>query len=146
MFVVEIYDPKTNDFKFIREVPLYKNDDQVPFIKQKNSIDFLKDASFATNGQVFMIHSTKSVYFFDLKTGVQFQKGRVADFGGVDHSTCHITYDSLNNQFYSFKYSTAETKMESFTISNFKKAEVGSGFLNEYLLKRMHTFKSLVYG
>lgn len=146
LFVIEIYDPKTNEFKFVREVALYKNDDQEPFIKEKNSIDFLKNASFATNGQVFMIHGTKSVYFFDLNTGVQFQKGRVADFGGVDHSKCHITYDYMNNQFYGFKFGTADTKMESFTIANFKKGEVSSGFVKEYLQKRINTFKSFVYG
>jgi len=27
LFVIEIYDPKTNEFKFVREVALYKNDD-----------------------------------------------------------------------------------------------------------------------
>lgn len=146
MFVVEVYDPKTTEFKFIREVALYKNEEQEPFIKQKNSTDFLKDASFATNGQVLMIHSTKSVYFFDLKTGIQFQKGRISEFGGVDHTDSRISYDYLNNQFYSFKYNTADTKMEAFTITNFKKGEVSSGFVKEYLSKRVTSFKQFIYG
>lgn len=55
MLVVEIYDPSTTEFRFIREIPLYKNEDLDPFIKQKNSSDFLKDSSFATNGQVLLI-------------------------------------------------------------------------------------------
>ena len=50
MFVVEVYDASNTQFKFIREIPLYKNEDIEPFIKQKNSAEFLKDSSFATNG------------------------------------------------------------------------------------------------
>ncbi len=93
-----------------------------------------------------MIHSTKSVYFFDLKTGIQFQKGRVNEFGGIDHTDCRISYDYLNNQFYSFKYNNADTKMEVFTITNFKKGEVSSGFVKEYLSKRVSSFKQFIYG
>ncbi len=50
MFVVEIYDSSTIEFKYVREVPLYKNEELEPFIKEKNSLDFLKSSSFATNG------------------------------------------------------------------------------------------------
>lgn len=55
MFVVEVYDPSTKAFAFVREVALYKNEDFEPFIKNSNSVDFLKDSSFATNGQVLVI-------------------------------------------------------------------------------------------
>lgn len=50
MFVVEIFDASSTEFKFVREVPLYKNEELEPFIKEKNSVDFLKASSFATNG------------------------------------------------------------------------------------------------
>lgn len=53
--MVECYDPSTPSFKFVKEIFLYKNEDFVPFIKSSNSIDFLKDSSFATNGQVLYI-------------------------------------------------------------------------------------------
>jgi hypothetical protein len=36
--------------------------------------------------------------------------------------------------------------MESFTISNFKKGEVSSGFDKDFLSKRMAVFKNFVYG
>jgi len=55
MLVVECYDPQTPSLKFVREVFLYKNEDYQPFIKSSNSSDFIKDASYATNGQVLMI-------------------------------------------------------------------------------------------
>jgi hypothetical protein len=146
MLVVEIYDPKTNEFKFIRDVCLYKNKEHDAFVKEKNSIDFLKDSSFATNGQVLMIHTTKKAYFFDLKSGEQVQKDSISEFGGVDHSNCRIAYDFYSNQFYSFKYNESDTKMEAFTISNFKKGEVSSGFDKEFLSKRFTAFKNSVYG
>lgn len=72
MFVVEVYDASNTQFKYVREIPLYKNEDLEPFIKQKNSVDFLKESSFATNGSVLMIHAPKRVYFFDLRTGIRF--------------------------------------------------------------------------
>lgn len=53
--VVEIYDPQTPSFKFVREIFLYKNADFEPFIKKQNEVDFLKDSSFITNGQLLMI-------------------------------------------------------------------------------------------
>jgi hypothetical protein len=55
MFIVECYDPSTPNLKFVREVPLYKNNDFVPFVKSENSIDYLKDASFAINGSTLMM-------------------------------------------------------------------------------------------
>ena len=50
MLVVEIYDPSVSSYKLVREVPLYKNDEQEPFIKKSNSLDYLKEACFGTNG------------------------------------------------------------------------------------------------
>jgi len=72
LFVVEIYDSSSTSFKFLREVPLYKNEEQEPFVKNKNSVDFLKDSSFATNGQILMIQAPKRIYFFDMRTGIRF--------------------------------------------------------------------------
>ena len=48
--VVEVYDPSTPSYKFIREITLYKNKDLKPFVKLDNSEVFLKEISFATNG------------------------------------------------------------------------------------------------
>lgn len=48
--MVEVYDPSSPDFKFVREVFLYKNEDFEPFIKKSNSIDLIKESNFATNG------------------------------------------------------------------------------------------------
>jgi len=55
MLIVECYDPSTPSFKFVKETPLYKNEEYEPFIKKSNSSDFLKDSSFATNGQVLVL-------------------------------------------------------------------------------------------
>jgi hypothetical protein len=77
---------------------------------------------------------------------VQVQKGKTGDFGGVDHSQCRIVYDFYNNQFFSFRYNNADTRMEAFTISNFKKGDVSSGFVKEFLSKRISQFKRVVYG
>ena len=50
MLVLECYDPQNSQFSFVREIYLYKNEDYEPFIDSKNSIDFIKESSFATNG------------------------------------------------------------------------------------------------
>lgn len=55
MLVVECYDPSTPSFKLVKEVYLYKNEDYVPFIKRENSIDFIKESSFITNGSTLLI-------------------------------------------------------------------------------------------
>lgn len=54
MLVVEAYDP-SNLYKLVKEVPLYKNEEQEPFIKKSNSLDFLRETSFATNGQALVL-------------------------------------------------------------------------------------------
>lgn len=48
MLVVECYDALS--YKFVKETFLYKNSDFEPFIKQSNSVDFIKQNSFAMNG------------------------------------------------------------------------------------------------
>ena len=143
--MVEIYDPSTPSYKFVREVTLYKNEEFAPFIKNGNSVDFLKDSSFATNGQALVIQSSKKIYFFDLKTGVRSQKAKTSE-NNVNHDDCRSVYDFANNLFYSFKYGTSETKLEVFTLANFKKAGITSGFAKEFLQKRMSQFKSSVFG
>lgn len=66
--------------------------------------------------------------------------------GSVIHTECAMTYDYQNNLFYSFKYNTPETKLEAFTLANFKKGGATSGFNKQYLNKRFSKFKSIVYG
>ena len=73
MLVLECYDPNTPTFPFVNEVYLYKNENFEPFIKNENSVTFLKESSFATNGSLLVIqhtHKNKS-YFFNLKTGIR---------------------------------------------------------------------------
>jgi len=82
-------------------------------------VDFLKDSSFATNGKILMIHAPKKVYFFDLRSGIKMQSGKTQNFGGMNHEDCRIVYDFQNNVFFSFKYGTADTKLEAFNITNF---------------------------
>lgn len=89
--MIECYDPTTPSFKFVREIFLYKNEDFEPFIKNSNSIDFVKDSSFATNGQILIIQTGKKQYFFDLKTGIRTQKVILSE--GVDHTDCKMLYD-----------------------------------------------------
>jgi hypothetical protein len=101
MLVVEAYEA-SSPFKLVKEVPLYKNEEYEPFIKRDNSLDFLKETSFATNGQALMVHTSKSVSFFDLKTGVRVQKMKASE-GGANSQDCAIAYDFENNLFYSFK-------------------------------------------
>ena len=69
--VLECYDPATPNFKFVREVYLYKNSDYTPFIKRDNSVDFLKETSFGTNGQVLVVQTNNRAYYFDMKSGVR---------------------------------------------------------------------------
>ena len=42
MLAIEVYDPSTPTIKFVRQFFLYKNEDYVPFMKNSNSVDFLK--------------------------------------------------------------------------------------------------------
>lgn len=80
-----------------------------------------------------------------MKTGVRVQKTKTAE-NGINHDDCKMTYDYQNNLFYSFKFSTVDTRMEAFTISNFKKGGASTGFAKEYLSKRINQFKSVIYG
>ena len=70
MLVIESYDPSTPSFTFVREIFLYKNADFEPFIKQSNSVDFIKGNDFVTNGQILLLQREKKAYYFDMKTGV----------------------------------------------------------------------------
>lgn len=50
---------------------LYKNEDFEPFIKKDNSIDFIKESSFATNGSTLLVQTNNKCYYFDMKTGIR---------------------------------------------------------------------------
>ena len=76
MLVLECYDPQTPTYKFVKSVPLYKNEDYAPFIKESNSEELLKNSSFATNGQVLLIQTNTHAYYFDMKTGVRVFKNK----------------------------------------------------------------------
>ena len=95
--MVECYDPSTPSLKFVKEVYLYKNEEYEPFIKNSNSIDFIKDSSFATNGQTLLLQTNNGAYFFDLKTGIRQQKVKLSNY---DASNTVMTFDYQNNLFY----------------------------------------------
>ena len=99
MLVVECYDPTTPNYKFVKEVSLYKNADYEPFIKSENSLDYIKDASFAINGSTMMLQTAKKAYFFDLKTGIRIQKSTLPD----EYQNSKVCFDFSNNIFYNFK-------------------------------------------
>jgi hypothetical protein len=90
-----------------------------------------------------MIYGAPNVHFFDLQTGVLFQKGNIKDFG--NYTDWKVAHDFTNNQFYTFKCSSDDKRMEQFTINNFKKSEVSSGFVKEYLQKRITSFKDFIF-
>ncbi len=69
-----------------------------------------------------------------------------ASEGGANSQDCAIAYDFENNLFYSFKTQTDDTRLEAFTLANFKKGGATSGFDREYLNKRFAKFKAVVYG
>ena len=140
--VVEVYDLSEKKPKFVRQVHLMKTDDE-PFIKDKNSEDFIKNSSFATNGTTLVLQTSTKAYFFDLHTGVRLQKG--VKLGASDEKR-KLCYDSINNVFYSFQVETETTKVEAFTISNFKKGEASFGFEKEYLRERINGTRKLLYG
>ena len=140
---MEVYDPSTPSYQFVKEVFLYKNEELTPFMKNKNSIEFIKESSFATNGQVLLIQTNDAQFYFDLKSGVRISKHNITN---EEHKDCRISYDFNNNAFYSFKYSNANTRLEVFTITNFKKAGVSFGFAKEHLGKRLNAFRATIYG
>lgn len=124
MIVIECYDPSTPSYKFVKDVFLYKNEDYEPFIKSSNSLDTIKDYNFVTNGQTLIIQTNKKAYFFDMKTGIRQQKANLDE----NFKESNICYDYHNSVFYSFRYGNSNTRMEAFTISNFKKGSAGHGF------------------
>jgi len=71
MLVIECYDPSTPSLKFVKDVYLYKNEEFEPFIKRENSLDFIKESSFVTNGSTLIIQTAKKSYFFDMKNGIR---------------------------------------------------------------------------
>lgn len=141
MLVVECYDPQSPSLKFVKETYLYKNDELEPFIKNKNSLDFLKESSFATNGKVLMVKHGVKEHFFDMKSGVKVFKHK-EDSEQADK----IAYDCWNNLFYRFSVEDDNTNMKIFSITNFKKGQVGSGFTKDYLSNRICLFRQALYG
>lgn len=79
MLVVECYDPHTPSFKFVREVSLYKNVEHEPFIKKSNSLDFIRDSCFITNGSILLCQTSNKAYYFDLKSGIRISKEILGD-------------------------------------------------------------------
>jgi hypothetical protein len=72
---LEIFDPK-NNFKFVRSLPLYKNAQLEPLVKDDNTEDVLRRTRWATNGEYLMMMGPKKgkIRFISLKTGVVISK------------------------------------------------------------------------
>lgn len=123
---------------------LYKNEDFAPFVRNSNSLDFLKDASFATNGQVLLLQTNTHAYFFEVKTGVRIFKHK---FPAEDEKiNVRLVYDYQQNVFFTFKHSNANTRMEVMQITNIKKGGVSFGFTKDYLQSRLGDFRTQVFG
>ena len=72
--VVEVYDP-AKSFEFVKSVILYKNKHFEPFVKDKNSEDWLRRTQWATNGTVLACFTDNAkVRFFSLETGAKVAK------------------------------------------------------------------------
>jgi len=72
--VVEVYDP-AKSFEFVKSVILYKNKHFEPFVKDKNSEDWLRKTQWATNGTVLACFTDNAkVRFFSLETGAKVAK------------------------------------------------------------------------
>lgn len=97
MLVVECYDPSTTAFKFVKEVYLYKDKNFKPFIKDNNSVDFIKGSSFVTNGQTLLVHTSNKDHFFSMKTGVRQEKTKQS---GHSQENTKLCFDYMNNVFY----------------------------------------------
>jgi hypothetical protein len=90
--VVEVYNP-ANSFEFVRAVTLYKDKHFEPFVKEKNSEDWLRAAQWATNGTVLACFTGNGkVRFFSLETGAKVSK-RKTDFS----SDGIVVYDGGTN-------------------------------------------------
>ena len=139
--VLEAYDPE-NNFRFVKEVSLYKNVDEEPFIKQENSVAFLQKANFTTNGSVLVLQTTNRMYAFDLKTGIYHRKAGLAG----DYENMKTCYDIHQNIFYGIKTGDDNVMLNAFTIAGFMKSEIQSSSGSEIVSKRMKVILDALYG
>jgi hypothetical protein len=90
--VVEVYDP-AKSFEFVKSVILYKNKHFEPFVKDKNSEEWLRKTQWATNGTVLACFTDNAkVRFFSLETGAKVAK----EYTDLPSGGIHV-YDNSTN-------------------------------------------------
>lgn len=62
-----------------------------------------------------------------------------------EQQNCKLFFDCFTNTFYSIK-DTDGSKVDVFTIPDFKKVNAGSGFAKQFLVKRLQHFREQIYG
>lgn len=113
--MVEVYDP-AKSFEFVRAVTLFKDKHFEPFVKEKNSEDWLRAAQWATNGSVLACFTGNGkVRFFSLETGARLSK-RKTELS----SSGLVVHDSATNQFVNIFTESSIVQYQAFDFPNFK--------------------------
>lgn len=71
--MVEVYNPNKN-YEFVRSITLFKNQQKDLFVKSQNSIEFLMQSNWHTNGKYLIIRKGNKAWFFDITDGVKVHK------------------------------------------------------------------------
>jgi hypothetical protein len=50
MLVVELYNLKTPDLAFVRQIPLFNSEGTEPFVYDSNNLNFIRSSHWFTNG------------------------------------------------------------------------------------------------
>ena len=107
--VVESYNPN-DSYKFVRSFILYKNQEKSLFVKDGNSLDFIMNATWYTNGKYLVISKGQKEYFFDMTDGVKILSQNSA------HDKLNLIHNYLSDTFIVF----VDEKAITGTIKNFK--------------------------
>jgi len=117
--VLEVWDP-SNNFSFVRSVTLMKSEHaDDAFEKDDNSVDFLKNTFWATNGHHLYCEKWKEdneckIRLFDLKSGLLVGKNNF-DF---QHS---LTYNPASNSFFILNNTDSGWDFNNVSFKGFKK-------------------------
>jgi hypothetical protein len=107
--LVESYNPN-DSYKFVRSFVLYKNQEKSLFVKDGNSLDFIMNATWYTNGKYLVISKGQKEYFFDMTDGVKILSQNSA------HNKLNLIHNYLSDTFIVF----VDEKAITGTIKNFK--------------------------
>jgi hypothetical protein len=115
----EVYDPK-NNFKFVRAIPLYKNAQLEPLVKDDNTEDVLSRTRWATNGEYLMMFAKKGkMRFISLKTGIVVSKKAWLP----DKEFNNIYYCPNKNLFYHFFKDSETICYRTWSVEDITKAK-----------------------